>query len=86
MDITSLEQEIIRLSRKHNLRPAQIKKIWNYQFSQILNVLRKDEAFSIKVRGLGTIEYNEYKVKKIKQKNDEREISIEESSQDGNRT
>lgn len=86
MDITSLEQEIIRLSRKHNLRPAQIKKIWNYQFSQILKEIRKGKEVEIKIRGLGTIKYDIFKINKIKQKNDEREISIEESSQDGNRT
>jgi len=90
MGINDLEQDIIKLSRKYNLQPKEVRKIWNYQFKKIMELMRdKEERYSIRVRGLGTFEYNPFAEAKIlqnkKQTEDEREILFESSPEDGDR-
>lgn len=65
MDIRDLEQDVIKLSRKHNLTQAEVKKIWNYQFKRIMQLIKEDKEYDIKVKGLGTFEFNPYALKKI---------------------
>lgn len=67
MDIKDLEQDIIKLSRKHNLTQAEVRKIWNYQFKKIMQLATEDKEYDIKVRGLGTFAYNPFALIKILQ-------------------
>lgn len=87
MDINDLNQEIIKLSRKHNLTQEEIKVIWNYQFKKIMKLIKENRSCDIKVRGLGTFKFNKYKDIKITElinkKKDEREIYVESSPKDG---
>jgi hypothetical protein len=90
MDINDLEQEIIKLSRKHNIPQSEVKKIWNYQFKEVMRTIKvnEDNGCNFKLRGLGIIQFLPYKlekIKQIKQKKYEREILSESSPKDGDR-
>lgn len=65
MDVSDLEQDIIKLSRLHNLTKAEVRKIWNYQFIQIMRHMKEDKEYSMKVRGLGQFNYNPFAEKII---------------------
>jgi hypothetical protein len=76
MEIDDFKSEIIKLARKFNLEPSQIKAIYSHQFKLIANKIRKDfekpidERQSIRVQGLGTFNFNPYIAKKINEYKD----------------
>ncbi len=83
MDINDLEQDIIKLSRKHNLSQGEIRKIWNYQFQKMMRVMKEELRVSCKVRGLGTFYFSEAKYKKINQNNNDKIHRIETPPENG---
>ena len=87
MDIADLEQDIIKLARKHNLSKEKVKNIWNYQFKKTMSLIKasNEDGQDVKLRGLGTIKFLPYKLKKLKQNKHDREILFESSPKDGDR-
>ncbi len=88
MDINDLEQDIIKLARKHNLSKEKVKSIWNYQFKKTMSLIKVagEDGQDVKLRGLGTVQFLPYKLIKLKQKRHEREILFESSPKDGDGT
>jgi hypothetical protein len=92
MEMKQFESEFVKLARKHNLTVAQVKKIYSHQFKLIMDAVRQDynkpieQRRSIKVRGLGTFEFNPYLAQKLeqlkKEKNDTDEIHAETNPED----
>lgn len=68
MDVSDLEQDIIKLSRLHNLTKAEVRKIWNYQFIQIMRHMKEDKEYSMKVRGLGQFNHNPFAEEIVKER------------------
>lgn len=76
MDIDNLEQDIIKLSRKHNIPPDEVRKIWNYQFKGVMKKIKEnveDEEIEFKLRGLGIIQFSKYKCKRVKENKENKE-------------
>ena len=87
MDIDDLEQDVIRLSRKHGISKKEVIDIWNYQFKTVMKLIKiaDEEGIAAKLRGLGTFEFSEFKLKRIKENKYEREILSESTPEDGDR-
>ncbi len=80
MNVDDLEQDIIKLSRKHNLPPGTIRKIWNYQFQKMMKIMKEEFRVSCKVRGLGTFYFSEAKYNKIIKNTNEPKLHGTETS------
>ena len=86
-----LKPKIKELALKYGLTQSEVIDVFYSQFKYVADVISKDsdkdfsERRSIKIRGLGTFQYNEKKAKKlthIKKEKNERENMVETSSQD----
>lgn len=86
-----LKPKIKELALKHKLTQTQINEIFYSQFKHTAKIISKDsvlpieERRSIKIKGLGTFEFNEAKAKKmtqIKKEYDARKSMVETPSQD----
>lgn len=87
-----LKPKIKELALKHKLTQTQINDIFYSQFKHAAKVISEDSALpeenrrSIKIKGLGTFQYNMFKAKKMtkvkKEKENARKNMVEASSQD----